>query len=100
LDQHAEGVQIGRLLRIVDSGGAASRSGIGVLIKRLDHRDDGAILQKRQLACSEVIEQRSERLGPDSHLGVQSPAQARVKSPPTAGSGGHGGVRGGDRHGQ
>ncbi len=77
--QHAERVQVRRLLRVVDSRRRGKPTGVGVSASDLTTVDDRAVLQKRQLAGAEVIQQRTERLGPHRHLGVQSPAEVRVE---------------------
>jgi hypothetical protein len=53
---------------------------IRVLVQRLHHRDNRAILQKRQLAGAEVIEQRAEWLQAQSHLPVQLPPATGVEA--------------------
>jgi hypothetical protein len=50
-----------------------------MLGQRPHHGEDGAILQKRQLARTEVVEQSAERLRPNSHLWMQPPAAIRVE---------------------
>jgi hypothetical protein len=79
LNEHAERVQVGTLLCVVDTGRTASGASVGVVGQRVDHLDDRPILQERQLARAEVIEQRTERLGPHGHLRVKPPAEVRVE---------------------
>lgn len=64
---------------VVDSGGATSGSDVGVLVERVDHRDDRPVLQEGQLAGTEVVQQRPERLRPHRHLVVQPPAAIGVE---------------------
>src|SRR3546814_8645474 len=48
--------------------------------QRLDHRNDGRVLQERQLACSEVVEQRPERFGAKRYLRVEFPPRIEIQS--------------------
>ena len=41
--------------------------------QRLHHRKDGAVLQERKFASSEVIQQRPKGFGPHGDLRVQPP---------------------------
>lgn len=77
--QHAQGVQIGRLLVIVYSGGAAGGPDVEMVGQRLHHRQDGAVLQERQLAGTEVVQQRAEWFRSNGHLRVQAPAAVGVE---------------------
>ena len=82
-------MQVRPLLRVLDSGGAAGGSDVGVVGQRLHHRKDGAVLQERQLAGTEVIQQRTEGLWPHGHLRVQPPRAIGIEPPPLLRGGAH-----------
>jgi hypothetical protein len=66
-------MQVRALSGVIDSGGTAGGSNVWVVGQRLHHRKDGAVLQERQFASAEVIQQRAKRFGPHGHLRVQPP---------------------------
>ncbi len=75
----AQRVQVGPLPGVVHTRGAAGGPDIGMVGQRPHHREDGAVLQKGQLAGAEVIEQCAKRLWSNRHLWVQPPAAIRVE---------------------
>jgi len=83
------------MLGIVNARGAACGPDIRVVGQRPHHREDGAILQKRQLAGTEVIEKCAEGLRSNRYLWVQPPAAIRVEQAAVSRTS----LRGG-RHGQ
>ncbi|SKY54282.1 Uncharacterised protein [Mycobacteroides abscessus subsp. abscessus] len=50
-----------------------------MIAQGLDNADHREILEERELAGSEVIEQRTERLGPQRDLRVELPRLRRVE---------------------
>ena len=77
--QHSECMQVRTLLCILDTGRAERGPNVGMVGQRLHHREDGAVLQERELASSEVVQQRTETFGAHGDLRVQSPGVVGIE---------------------
>ena len=60
--EHTEGVQVGRPIALGHPRRTQGSVGIGMIGERLDDGHDHPVLEERQLAGSEVVQQGSERL--------------------------------------
>jgi hypothetical protein len=88
-----------RLLLVVDACRPQGRPGIRLLGQRIDHVDDGPVLQERKLSGAKVIQQSPERFRPHRHLVMEPPAEVGIERHSVV-RGGRPRLRSGHGHGQ